>query len=342
MRTAQRKKNRRPSLVPLPVAYVLLVLWSAACLFPLYWVAVTLLKGEYEIVKGPFYLPFVDFRPDWGASHFILADSHDKLLWQLLNSLAVGAGATALTVLLAGLFVYGLTRFRVAAPLIFFLTLFIFSMAAGSAALHFLWVAGALAVAAAASVLVEQRLRRWSVSSNIILFLSLGTRLLPPVVLVLPIYLMALQTGTLDTRFVLIVLYAATNLPIATFLLMRVFGDAPTEQEEAARLDGGSHLHIFFRIIVPMCAVGIGATAILMFILSWNEYLFAAYLAAGNAMTLPPWVVGQMSMKEAQVGGDLVEWSRLSAAIVVMVLPVCIILAVLQRFINRTGLWRRG
>jgi ABC-type glycerol-3-phosphate transport system permease component len=83
------------------------------------------------------------------------------------------------------------------------------------------------------------------------------------------------------------------------------------------------------------------ATAVLIFFLCWNEYLFAAYLTGVHAMTLPPWIVGQLSMKEAQIGGDIVEWSRISAAITLALLPMLVILAFVQRAIGRLGAWRR-
>jgi multiple sugar transport system permease protein len=70
-------------------------------------------------------------------------------------------------------------------------------------------------------------------------------------------------------------------------------------------------------------------------VLCWNEYLFAAELAGNNAMTLPPWVIGQMSIKEAQAGGDGLEWARLSAAITLMIIPLLICSAFVQRFMGR-------
>src|SRR5205085_4035001 len=131
------------------------------------------------------------------------------------------------------------------------------------------------------------------------------------------------------------VTYTASNLPVAIWLLRPVFGDLVTEQEEAALVDGASRFRIFFTILVPMIAGGVAATGMLVFILCWNEYLFSAYLAAGHAMTLPPWVVGQLSMKEAQIGGDIVEWSRLSAAIVLMFVPVLAGAVLAHRFLRR-------
>lgn len=280
------------------ITYAVLVSWAFVCLFPLYWVAVTSLKGEPEIIRGPFYIPFVDFTPTLDSWRFILADPNDNLRMKFFNSAVVGLTSTVLVLLLGGMAVYGLTRFRLALP--------------------------------------------WRGFGNHgILAAILATRILPPIVIVLPIYMMATYTGMLDTRFALIFTYTAANLPVAVWLLQPIFGERATEQEEAAQLDGASHMMIFFTIFVPMVAASVAAVGLLIFILCWNEYLFAVYLAGDHAMTLPPWLVGQMSMKEAQVGGEAEEWARLSAATVLMVVPVLACAAVAQRFLGRMALWSR-
>jgi multiple sugar transport system permease protein len=168
----------------------------------------------------------------------------------------------------------------------------------------------------------------------------LATRLLPPVVIVLPAYLLALLTGLLDTWLALIVTYTALNLPVAVWLLQPVFGTGVTAQEEAAQLDGASQIGIFFTIFLPMIATSIAAVSLLIFVLCWNEYLFAAYLAGDHAMTLPPWMVGQMSIKEAQVGSEAEEWANFSAATMLMAVPLLAGAAVLQGLLGRMGTWR--
>lgn len=171
---------------------------------------------------------------------------------------------------------------------------------------------------------------RFTKGGQAILTAMLATRVLPPMVMALPLYMMAYYTDTLDTRFALIFTYAAINLPVVVWLLQPVFGPRATEQEEAAQLDGASRLAIFFSIFLPMVAGSLAAVGLFVFILCWNEYLFAAWLAGNNAMTLPPWLVGQMSMKEAQVGGEAEEWARFSAATVMMMAPLLIV-AILTR-----------
>ena len=85
-----------------------------------------------------------------------------------------------------------------------------------------------------------------------------------------------------------------------------------------------------------MLRASIAAAGFVVFLLCWNEYLFAAYLTADHALTLPPWAVGQLSMKEAQAGGEAEEWAHLSAATVLMMLPALAFGAFVQRQVTRT------
>lgn len=277
--------------------YGVLSLWSVICLFPLYWIVVTSLKDESEIMHGPYYLPFVDFTPSLDAWVSILDYANDHLLLRFYNSVIVGITSTFLTVLLGGMAVYGLTRFRYKLP----------------------WI---------------------GLRNDGILFAILASRILPPVVIAIPLYVMAQYTGTLDTHFALIFAYTAANLPVAVWLLLPVFGNMATSQEEAAQLDGASHFRIFLTIFLPMVAASTAAVGLLIFILCWNEYLFAAFLTSDKVSTLPPWVMGQMSIKEAAVGGDGDEWPQLSAAIIFMIVPLLACTSLAQRFLSRAFLRR--
>ena len=275
------------------LTYALLVFWSLVCLFPLYWIAVTSLKGNLEIMRGPYYLPFVDFTPSLDAWVDVLTYANDHLLLRFFNSAVVAITSTLLTVLFGGMAVYGLTRFRYSV--------------------------------------------RWlpALRNDGILFAMLATRILPPIVVVIPIYMMALYTDSLDTHFALIFTYTAANLPVAVWLLLPVFGNMATSQEEAAQLDGASHFRIFLTIFLPMVAASTAAVGLVIFILCWNEYLFAAFLTSDKVSTLPPWIAGQMSIKEAQTGGDGDEWSQLSAAIIFMITPLLACTAFTQRVLGR-------
>ncbi|MEP7173627.1 MAG: carbohydrate ABC transporter permease, partial [Aestuariivirga sp.] len=217
--SAARPPPKRSLLVKI-LTYALLVFWSLVCLFPLYWIAVTSLKGNLEIMHGPYFLPFVDFTPSLEAWVNVLTYANDHLLLRFFNSAVVAVTSTLLTVLLGGMAVYGLTRFRYAV--------------------------------------------RWTpaLHNDGILFAILATRILPPVVIALPLYVMAQFTGMLDTHFALIFAYTAVNLPVAVWLLLPVFGNMATSQEEAAQLDGASHFRIFLTIFLPMVAASTAAVGL--------------------------------------------------------------------------------
>ena len=199
---------------------------------------------------------------------------------------------------------------------------------------------GSTAVTLLLGAMLVYGVTRFYPSARRILAAVLATRILPPIVLVLPVYVVGHYTGLLDTRLGLIAVYAGANLPVAVWLLQPIFGAVATDQEEAAQLDGASRLGVFFGIVIPMAATGLAAVGLLIFILCWNEYLYAAILAGNNAMTLPPWLVGQMSIKEAQVGSEAEEWAHFSAATVLMAVPVLLFAAFAQRALGRVGLWR--
>ncbi len=168
-----------------------------------------------------------------------------------------------------------------------------------------------------------------------LLTLVLATRILPPATVVITLYLMAQATGLLDTRTALVLTYSAINLPVAIWLLLPVFGNRATDQEEAALLEGVSHIYILWDILRPMIMGSIAAVALVVFVLGWNEYLFAAILTTNHASTLTPWMVGQLSIKEAQVGGEPEEWAHLSAATVLMVTPLLLFSSIAMRSLAR-------
>lgn len=158
----------------------------------------------------------------------------------------------------------------------------------------------------------------------------LATRILPPAVLVIPLYIMASQLNVLDNKAALMLVYVALNLPVAIWLIQPIMGTKATEQEEAAQLDGASHIHILTGILMPMLKSRLLAVSFVIFLLCWNEYLIATYLTSDQALTLPPWMVGQLSLKEAQVGGGAEEVAHLSAATIVMILPVLALVTFIQ------------
>lgn len=339
-------RHHRPPARPAPpisgpgqvLTYAVLSLWAAVCLFPIYWVANTALKGVDDIGLPGLYLPFVHYTPTLDSWRFILFHPGDALVSRLVNSAVIGVGATGLTLIVASAAIYALTRFP---PALRWSTLLCLAFAAAALCATPIVPGGAprlaCLAAALASVALAHGLRRSgpTASPDGLIFAAIATRLLSPVVLVLPLYLMAQSTGLRDTRTLMILTYAALCLPVALWLLLPVLGPRATEQEEAASLDGASRLYILFAVVLPMARGGLAAAGLVVFLLCWNEYLFAAYLTADHALTLPPWAAGQLSLKEAQVGGEAEEWAHLSAATLLSMLPALMLGAFVHSWIGR-------
>ncbi|MFC5923373.1 carbohydrate ABC transporter permease [Micromonospora vulcania] len=140
----------------------------------------------------------------------------------------------------------------------------------------------ALAIPAAYALAVKP-VRKWTD----VLFFFLSTKMLPVVAALLPIYLIAQTAGLLDNIWLLVILYTSMNLPIAVWMMRSFLAEVPVEILEAAALDGARLPAILRRVILPVTAPGIAATALICFIFSWNEMLFARVLTGVVAGTAP-------------------------------------------------------
>jgi multiple sugar transport system permease protein len=161
-----------------------------------------------------------------------------------------------------------------------------------------------------------------------VLFFLISQRVLPPVVIVIPVYIMFQRLGLLDTHVALIATYTAINLPIVIWLMRDFFDSIPVDLEESAALDGASRLRIFATIVFPLARAGLAATFLLILILAWNEYLLALFLSTTDAQTMPMLVAAQNNTRGPQ-------WWYMCALIVLMIIPVMILAVALQRFIRR-------
>ena len=135
----------------------------------------------------------------------------------------------------------------------------------------------------AAYALAIRPVRKWTD----VLFFFLSTKMLPAVAGLLPIYLIAQQAGMLDNVWTLIILYTSMNLPIAVWMMRSFLAEVPIEILEAAAIDGAGLITVLRRVIVPIAMPGIAATALICFIFSWNEMLFARVLTGVVAQTAP-------------------------------------------------------
>lgn len=159
-------------------------------------------------------------------------------------------------------------------------------------------------------------------------FWFISNRMISPIVLALPVYLMALQLRLLDTHLVLVLIYLTFNLPIVVWICTDQFRSIPSELEQAARLEGASQWIVFRRIYVPLGLPGIAVSAIFSFIFSWNELLYALVLTRRSVQTAPVVATNFMS-------GYELPWGKIMATGTVIVLPVTVFALLVSRHMIR-------
>lgn len=160
-------------------------------------------------------------------------------------------------------------------------------------------------------------------------FWILSNRMLPPIVTIIPLFLMLRQLRLLNSLSGLILVDVALNLPFVVWMMRGFVEDLPREIEEAAMLDGVSRIGVLFQIVLPLVRPGLAATAVFSFIVAWNEFLFALILSqTETAMTLPVGIASHVTQYE-------IQWGAMSAAGVVAMLPVLIFAAAAQRYFVR-------
>jgi len=163
---------------------------------------------------------------------------------------------------------------------------------------------------------------------NDLLFFILSTRMLPAVVVLIPVFLMFRKLGLSDSHLGLTILYTAFNLSFAVWVLKGFIDEIPVEYEEAAMVDGYTRFQTFWKIIVPQAMTGIAATAVFCFIFSWNEFGFAFIMTRSNAQTVPPWLPYQLGV----LGYD---WGAAAAGAVLFIIPALIFTIILRKNLVR-------
>ncbi len=154
----------------------------------------------------------------------------------------------------------------------------------------------------------------------------LASQMLPPVILVLPLYTIFLTAGLLNSWTGIVIAHLTINIPFLAWMLVAFFQGEVVQLEQAARVDGATRFQAFFRIAVPVAAPGLLAAGLLAFILSWNEFLFALLLTGKPTNTLP---VGLASF-QTQRG---VEIALLAAGTLVSIVPVLALLPFMRRYL---------
>jgi len=156
----------------------------------------------------------------------------------------------------------------------------------------------------------------------------LSLRMFPPVVVLIPIFLMMRTLHLLDTWRAIILVHMLYNLPLAVWLMMDFFNEIPEDIEESALIDGCSRFGAFVRISIPLSSSGLVAVYILSFIFSWSEFLFAVSLSYNKAITFPAMIAGALSVKG-------LDFARVSALTLLAITPPMILAVLMSKYLIR-------
>lgn len=337
MGTVRRLFRSRNPFDPSPAAmgasYVVLAFWTFVVLFPLYWLLVTAFKSPSDVDNGPKFIPFVDFQPTayaWGEmiSQPIMGS---YVLHSYLNTIVVGTISSLAALALGSSAAYALSRFRYQ-PKLGLIGVFVgcVFLAVGLMAVGLWWVLS-VAVGIAVFVLLAQgigrRFRR-ALGNDDISFWLISQRMLPPIVTIIPIYILFQSLHMLDTQAALIISYCAAFLPLAVWFMRDYFHNIPIELEESAFIDGATRYQVLQRIILPLSAPGLVATYLIILVFAWNEYTLALFLSSANAQTMPLVVQAQNATRGPQ-------WWNISLLVLLMIAPIIFAAIILERFIAR-------
>jgi multiple sugar transport system permease protein len=289
-------------IVAIVVAFIILI--------PVIWIGMTAIKSRPDATAVP---PKVFFTPSWDGFIGLFTN---RTMIQSATELAKQRARTDLSfweqqALVRGLKILGPSKFvgQLQNSLII------------SLASTFLAVALGLLSAYAFS--------RWDIRGKPDwLFFILSTRMLPAVVVTIPIFLMYRAVGLYDTHIGMIALYTAFNLSFSVWLLKGFIDEIPKEYEEAALVDGYSRMQAFGKIVLPQCVTGIAATAVFCLIFAWNEFAFSLMMTSSRARTAPPSIVTIQG-----VGG--VEWGSIAAGSLLFLIPVVVVTFALRNYLLR-------
>jgi multiple sugar transport system permease protein len=173
------------------------------------------------------------------------------------------------------------------------------------------------------------RFRLWRRAERRVGVVLLTARMIPPIVLAVPLYLMILKLNLLNSYGALILVYTGFNVTFVVWMMESFFREIPVELEEAAMVDGDSRLTAFRRVVLPLAAPGLVATAIFAVIVTFNEFLMALVLTATpDAETAPR---GAATL----IGRIAIDWGAMSAAGLVAAVPIVIFALIVQRHLVR-------
>jgi multiple sugar transport system permease protein len=149
-------------------------------------------------------------------------------------------------------------------------------------------------------------------------------RAVPSIVIMVPLFQIISWLGLYDNLLMLIVMYAAVNIPFAVWLMISFVDQIPTALEQSAAVDGARRPQILFHVVLPLILPGMAATTIFVALLAWNEFLIPVMLAGNNAKTLPVFIAGFISSRN-------LDWGPMAAASALAIIPITILTIAAQR-----------
>ncbi len=263
-------------------------------LFPLFWMLITSIKPRTEVTTLPAtFVPFVQFEPT------------------TVSYLAVFTRVSEL-----GTAVTGQTNLEISK----FPEYLANSILISGATTFLAVLLGTLAAYAFSRFRIP--------GEGDLLFFILSTRMLPAIVVVIPIFLMFSNLGLRESYVGLTLLYITFGLPFVVWMMKGFFDDIPKEYEEAAMLDGYSRLEAIWRVVIPEALPAMLATAVFVVITAWNEFLFVQLLNPSKGTTVPPFLY-------SIIGYGQIEWGRMAATSVVFLLPIAIFTFLVRNYLLR-------
>jgi multiple sugar transport system permease protein len=297
------------SRTALTIRLIAAIVVAFIMLIPVIWIGMTSIKSRPDATASP---PKIIFTPSW-----------DGFIGLFTNRTQLSAGALAAQqqrtdlsfwdkqALLRGMKILGPSKF------------------VGQLQNSLIISLASTALAVFLGLLAGYAFSRWDIKGKPDwLFFILSTRMLPAVVVTIPIFLMYRVLGLYDTHLGMILLYTAFNLSLAVWLLKGFIDEIPREYEEAALVDGYSRLQAFRKIVLPQCVTGIAATAVFSLIFAWNEFAFSLMLTSSKARTAPPSIATIQG-----VGG--IEWGAIAAGSMLFLIPVVVITFALRNYLLR-------
>jgi multiple sugar transport system permease protein len=253
-------------------------------MFPLYWIFISSFKTRADVVSvTPTYIPYLQFQPT--------GNNYRDIFFSNAGNSGENSTVTASA---------DVSAFR-------------------NRLVNSIIVTGlSTALAVLVGTLTAYAVSRFKVPlEDDFMFFVLSTRMLPPIVVLIPVFVLFSNLGFRDSYVGLIILYTAFNLPFVVWIMKGFFDEIPKEYEEAAMVDGYSRFQAIYKIVLPEAVPAMAATAVFSIIVSWNEFVLANFLNRDAASTVPPYL-------NSIIGVGAVEWGRLAAASVVYVIPVII------------------